>query len=77
MSLALENPQRVVILDDALARHVARAAGLSVWGTLRILLEMKTQGHVQTVAPYVTRLKDSGMWISDEVRLRILRLAGE
>ncbi len=77
MSLALENPSRTVILDDSLARHVAQAAGLNVWGTLRILLEMKDQGHVHTVAPYVIRLKDSGMWISDEVRLRILRLADE
>ncbi|MBP6469104.1 MAG: DUF3368 domain-containing protein [Chloroflexi bacterium] len=77
MSLALENPSRTVILDDSLVRHVAQAAGLNVWGTLRIILEMKTQGHVQAVAPFVTRLKDSGMWISDEVRLRILRLADE
>ena len=77
MSLALENPSRTIILDDSLARHVAQAAGLNVWGTLRIILEMKTQGHIQAVAPFVTRLKDSGMWISDEVRLRILRLVDE
>ena len=77
MSLSLENPDYVVILDDALARHVAQAAGLSVWGTLRVLLEMKNQGEIDFIDPYVTQLRTSGMWISDEVRLRILRLAGE
>lgn len=30
MSLALENPKRVVLLDDALARRIAQAAGLEV-----------------------------------------------
>lgn len=34
MALALENPDRVVLLDDMLARQTAQAAGLQVWGTL-------------------------------------------
>lgn len=77
MSLGLENPQRTIILDDALARHVSQAAGLAVWGTLQVLLKAKEQGIVHQVAPYVTQLKNSGMWISDEILLRILRLAKE
>jgi predicted nucleic acid-binding protein len=32
MTLALENPDRIVLLDDALARRVAQAAGLTVLG---------------------------------------------
>jgi predicted nucleic acid-binding protein len=77
MSLALENREQIVILDDALARHVARAAGLHVWGTLRVLLTAKNQGLTETIAPHVIRLRESGMWISDEVQHRILQLAGE
>ena len=34
MALALENPAHVVLLDDALARRVVQAAGLTVWGSL-------------------------------------------
>ncbi len=30
MSLALENPDKVVLLDDRLARRIAKAAGLAV-----------------------------------------------
>jgi predicted nucleic acid-binding protein len=44
MALALENPERIVLLDDALARRTATAAGLHVWGTLRVLLEARLAG---------------------------------
>lgn len=77
MALALENPDRIILLDDALARRTARAAGLQVWGTLRILLEAKSRGLTDKIAPHVERLADSGMWLSNDVRQRILALAGE
>ena len=77
LALALENPTCIVVLDDALARRIATAAGLPVWGTLRVLLEAKSQGLAEDIAPLVTRLIDSGMWISEDVRRRILALAGE
>lgn len=77
MALALENQDRIVLLDDMLARRTAIAAGLTVWGTLKILLEAKAQGLTQQIAPLVDRLKDTGMWISDEIHQRILKIAGE
>ncbi len=77
MALALENPDRVVLLDDALARRTATAAGLQVWGTLRVLLEAKSMGLTPKVEPVLDRLVQSGMWISADIRRRILSLAGE
>lgn len=77
MALALENPTRILLLDDMLARRTAQAAGLTVWGTLKILLEAKAQGLTDKVEPLINRLSDSGMWLSAEIRQRILRLAGE
>jgi predicted nucleic acid-binding protein len=77
MALALENPDRVVLLDDALARRIAEAAGLEVWGTLRILLTAKSQGLTPSLAPLLDRLEDVGMWISADVRRRVLFLADE
>jgi predicted nucleic acid-binding protein len=44
MALALENRSRVVLLDDALARHIAQAAGLEVWGTLKICSKQNRKG---------------------------------
>lgn len=77
MALALENPTRMVLLDDGLARRTAIAAGLKVGGTLKVLLEAKAHGLTAEIAPLVNRLSNTGMWMSDEIRQRILALAGE
>jgi predicted nucleic acid-binding protein len=77
MALALEHPSRIVLLDDALARRTAQAAGLTVWGTLRVLLEAKSIGLVATVAPTLDKLEAAGLWVSVNVRQRILALADE
>ena len=77
MSLALENPKEIILLDDMLARRTAQAAGLQVWGTLKVLLEAKSQGLTDKVEPFVTHLGDAGMWVSAEVKQRLLNLAGE
>lgn len=77
MALALENPARIVILDDMLARRTAQFAGLQVWGTLKVLLEAKSNKLIESVEPFIDKLIESGMWISDDVRQRILALANE
>jgi hypothetical protein len=77
MSLALENPSHILLLDDMLARRTAQAAGLTVWGTLRVILEAKSQGLTDEVEPTITKLQHNGMWISAKVRQRILIIAGE
>jgi predicted nucleic acid-binding protein len=77
MALALENSQRAVLLDDAMARRIAQAAGLTVWGTLRILIEAKAEGLIGALAPLLSQLQSAGMWMSNEVRQRVLKLAGE
>ena len=77
MALALENPSHVILLDDGLARRTAQAASLQVWGTLKVLLESKSRSLVDRIEPFVTDLSEAGMWVSAEVRQRILALAGE
>lgn len=77
ISLALENPSAIILLDDLLARQLAHAAGLQVWGTLKVLLEAKTKGIVDNIAPLIKSLRGVGMWLSDQIEQRILRLAGE
>jgi predicted nucleic acid-binding protein len=77
MALALENPACIILLDDRLARRTSQVAGLQVWGTLKVLLEAKSQGLVDKVEPYVINLSEAGMWVSAEVKQRILLLAGE
>ena len=77
MALALENKTHVVLLDDLLARRTAQAAGLMVWGTLKVLLEAKSHGLTEKIEPFVNRLGETGMWLSEEISERVLALAGE
>ena len=77
MALALENPTYIVLLDDLLARRTAQAAGLTVWGTLRVVLEAKSQGLIKQIEPLIVQLQHNGMWISEPIKQRILTLAGE
>jgi len=77
MTLALEMPGHIVLRDDMLARRTAHAAGLTVWGTLCILLEMKARGLLTRIEPSVDQLSDAGLWMTADIRQRILALAGE
>jgi predicted nucleic acid-binding protein len=77
LALGLEDQRRIVLLDDGLARRIAQAAGLTVWGTLKVLLEAKRRGLTGSVEPLLRRMEEAGMWISDELRERVLALAGE
>jgi predicted nucleic acid-binding protein len=60
LALGLENPDRIVLLDDRFARRIAQAAGLTVWGTLKILLEAKSRGLIESIKPFVDQLADGG-----------------
>jgi len=77
MSLSLEQQNRIILFDDMFARRTAQAAGLRVWGTLKVLLEGKSQGLTERIELHVSRLSKAGMWISNDIRQRILALAGE
>jgi predicted nucleic acid-binding protein len=77
IALALENSGYIILLDDYLARRIAKAAGLTVWGTLRVLFEAKKPGLIPLIKPIVTKLQNSGMWLSDDLIKRILSLVGE
>ncbi len=77
MSLAFENHDFIVLLDEPMARRAAGLIGLECWGTLKLMLEAKKRGLTESVAPYVDRLAKSGIWMMDDIRDRILRLAGE
>jgi predicted nucleic acid-binding protein len=46
LMLALESPEAVVVVDDALARHVAETLGLRLKGTLGLLLDAKRAGLI-------------------------------
>lgn len=67
----------LLILDDALARRHASLIGVTLTGTLGVLLKAKTAGHIPKIEPLVGRLTELGFRLSAQTRDAILKLALE
>ncbi len=77
LALGLEEPSSLLILDDRLAREIAELQNLRITGTAGVILKAKQEGYISAVAPLLNRLIELDFWISDTVKLRILKLARE
>ena len=63
--------------DDQGPRRYARELGISVIGTLGVLLRAKREGHVASLGDKLEELKASGFWIDPALAMSVLRAAGE
>jgi predicted nucleic acid-binding protein len=77
LMLALEKPDSVVVLDDGLARWVAKTIGVKLTGTLGILLDAKRAGLVPAVRPLLDQLQELGFRLAPRTRIAVMRLSGE
>lgn len=77
LALALETPDPLVILDDALARQAAESLGLRITGTLGVLLKAKSLGLLDALAPVLDQLQTRRFRVHARTRAAILKLAGE
>ena len=61
--------ETVVVLDDSIARKVAKALGLTVWGTLRILKIAQDRGHITKVewTRLIAQMRMTGFRFDDRV----------
>ena len=74
---ALDEAHDTVILDDRKARRIATALGLTVTGTLGILVQAKIAGHLLSVRNAIVVLEQRGMWIAPNLVAKAISLAGE
>ena len=77
LALALEVSESLVIIDEKLARKIARLRGLRVTGTAGVLLKAKQEGYISAVKPLLDQLQEIHFHLSDNVRTLILSKAGE
>lgn len=77
MILAQETDADLVILDDNAAKKTAKFLGLTVTGTMGVLLKAKSLGFISEVKPIIDRIKDNGFFITDEIYKLVLKQAGE
>lgn len=66
-----------VLIDDLKARKIARLRGLTVIGTIGLLLDAKNKGLVSEVNPLLEELIKKKIRISNELYDHALKLANE
>jgi predicted nucleic acid-binding protein len=77
LSHALANPPLRAVIDDMDARRCARTLNIPMLGTGGLLVLAKRRGLLASVGEGIARLRDAGLWLSDDI-VRILQdQAGE
>ena len=77
IALALEMTDRTIILDDYKARQIAEKLGLDVTGTLGVIIKAKKKGIINSVKPYLQKLKSTNFRLTSELEQEALKEAGE
>ncbi len=77
ISLAEARGVSVVLMDDRAGRRVALGHGLSVVGTLAVLLRPKAATLIPAVSPVIDEMLAQGRYISPALRAEVLKAAGE
>ena len=78
MILAQEEPKAdLVILDDNAAKKTAKFLGLTVTGTLGVILKAKKLGFIKSVTELLEQLLDNVFYVSPEIQKLIKTEAGE
>lgn len=77
LALALEQPPRLVIVDERLARRSAKRLNLPLTGTIGVLLRAKRKGLLSAIRPLIDELILNGFYLHESVINRAIQLAGE
>lgn len=66
-----------LLIDDRRGRRMARINNIQVIGSLGVLLSAKRAGIIAAVRPYMQRLSESDLYLSDALMSTVLEIAGE
>ena len=77
IALALETIENIIILDDWKARKVAERLGLTVTGTLGVIVKARNNGIIPSIKPYLGKIRETNFRISEELEQIALKEANE
>ncbi len=74
---ALDQGIQTVCIDETVGRRIARLNGLTLTGSLGIMIRAKREGHQLMLREAVKRMQAHGIWLSDRLVATALQQAGE
>lgn len=77
MLLAQDLSADLILIDDATARTAAESMGLTVTGTMGVLIRAKRDGVVEDVRPILEGMLANGFYVSGRLVDMVMRVAGE
>jgi predicted nucleic acid-binding protein len=77
LSWAYQHHQYQVVVDDLAARKCAQILGISLCGTIGVIVIAKKKGKIPGVKPLLTQLSETAFRVDDRLFQVALSLAGE
>ncbi len=77
LAVATIHPSALVILDDKLARRIAKMRGFLLTGTAGVLLRAKEKGFIPALKPVIEKLLSLNFRLKPDLVNAILEVAGE
>ncbi|MBN1610460.1 MAG: DUF3368 domain-containing protein [Polyangiaceae bacterium] len=74
---AMERPGTEAVVDDLAARRCAKAFGVTICGTLGLVLRAARRGIVDDPVGLLLDLREAGMWLSPRLFEQVLAMARE
>lgn len=77
ISLAAEHENSLLIIDEIKGRKAAKEMGISVTGSLGVLVEAKNQGHIRKIKPLIEKIQKTNFRISEELIEQVFNIVNE
>ena len=77
IALALERNASLVLIDELTGRKVAESLHLRVSGSVGLLIKAKQTGQIETIEPFLSAMKQAGIYFSQRFIDAVLKYVGE
>lgn len=77
IALAIELDDCLLIIDDLKGRKFAHQFGLTIIGTIGVIVDAKLAGIIPSVRPILAKIRTINFRITEPLELLILKKAGE